>query len=181
VKRYVAIALGLIAALSALGRSAVAHDHRPPLKALLTIGNDSSRGRPVSYGWIRPDRNDDRFCMATFADGFGWPRARAYVAEETTGSILLPKSAPPLEVRFVAYLDGHSSGPHGPSVPLPYVLRPATLETQPTAWTLDFMLPRTEEFFLELEAAWRDEEGCTQEPDLGEQYVMWRWRLRAEQ
>lgn len=63
---------------------------------------------------------------------------------------------------------------------VPYVLKPDPSPVEPRRWRLVFFPPPSEVVFLELEASWRDEDGCPGLKDLGEQYVAWRFKLRQQ-
>lgn len=175
-RRVVSIVAAALLA-STLPGVATADDHRPP-KAVLRLDQHTQPGRISHFTWLRATPDPDE-CIADFADGFGWLRALRYKGEPRQAVIRLHKAAPPLEVRFEAWLETDPQGnPAGPAVPIPYALQPRPSPLAPERWDISFTPPPTAHLFLELEASWRDEDGCTDATDFGEQFVVWRFKLR---
>ncbi|MGH2747165.1 MAG: hypothetical protein ACRDKB_04505 [Actinomycetota bacterium] len=176
-KRVAALAVGALLAATLPG-VAGADDHVPP-RAVLRVDDHTQRGRLSHSTWLRATPDPDE-CIAVFADGLGWPQALAYDSTYTPqAAITLHKSAVPVEVRLEAWIESDGQGnPVGPALRLPYVLRADPSPFDPRRWTLVFAPPPSDVVFLELEASWRDEDGCTDFTDLGEQYGAWRFKLR---
>lgn len=159
---------------------ATADDHRPP-RATLHVGDATQRGRTHhADGWTKRS-NEPGFCDASFATSFPrFPKAlRHSPGQEIV--VRLHKKAPPVEVEAQRWprIDkkGHAAGT---PTPLPWMLRPRLIQGSIRAWEVVVLPPVVDgHLYLDIGAYWRDEDGCSQEPDLGGQYAGWMFHLRG--
>lgn len=175
-RRLVGVSFLLVGALAA---PAAADDHRPPRATLHTAG-EIQKGRIYhADGWSRPTK-EPGFCDATFAHGF--PKFRSAVSHSPGDEIVvrLHKKAMPLEVEAQRWprVDekGHAAGT---PTPLPWLLRPHPAQGDVRTWEVVVLPPVVDgHLYLGIGAYWADEDGCTQQPDLGSQYAAWTFHLR---
>jgi hypothetical protein len=171
----------VLAALSlSLGSSASAHDHRAPRASLRVAGQVQGGLQYHADGWARQS-NEPGFCVVTFATGF--PKFRKAltleVGDETV--VRLHKKAMPLELEVQRWPRVDKSGrAAGTPSPLPWTLRPHIVDGEVRAWEVTILAAATEgHVYLGVGAYWPDEDGCSQQPDLGSQYAAWTFHLVA--
>jgi hypothetical protein len=72
---------------------------------------------------------------------------------------------------------GHASGT---PTPVPWVLHPNVVSGSVRSWDLEIVPPLIEgHLYLGIGAYWADEDGCSQQPDLGSQYAGWTFHAIA--
>jgi hypothetical protein len=173
-----AVLAAVVLACVVSGPSALGHDHRRPTSVLLS-GEERQRGEVLRSGWIRPF--DERMCVVTFADfPPSFPDPVPYEVGEQA-RIRLRKPAAPTYVELLAWkrVDGNGRV-KGEPIPIPFHLQPRVENGEIRAWDAVFTLPPGQKhFYLLATADWRDEEGCVPEPDIGGQYVTWKFHLAA--
>ena len=157
-----------------------AGDHRAP-RATLHVGNLAQDGRlHHADGWA--ERSEEpRFCDVSFATGF---RKFGKPLRHTPGQeiiVRLHKKAPPVEVEVLRWPRVDEKGrPAGSPTPLPWLLRPWLVQGSIQGWEVVVLPPIVNgHLYLDVGAYWRDEDGCYQEPDLGNQYAAWTFHLRG--
>ncbi|MFN2388300.1 MAG: hypothetical protein ABR575_01640 [Actinomycetota bacterium] len=176
------LAATMLVATVALGSAtpAAARDHRAP-RATLRVRGDVQKGHlHHSDGWARRTK-DPRFCEGTFGHGF---RAFRKPLRHNPGdeiAVRLHKQARPEEVEVLRWPrvdeNGHATGT---PTPLPWLLRPLVVQGDIRAWEVVVLPPHVDgHLYLDVGAYWRDEDGCYQEPDLGNQYAAWTFHLRG--
>lgn len=176
-RRLLAALLGCALLGGVLAPPAAADDHRPP-SAVLRLGEDAQRGRPLHSGWLV--RASERFCdFKTRSALPSFPRALHY-APGDVASVLLREESTPLDVTVTAWRAVDSKGrPTGEAEPVPAVVVPVMAGSGAEAWEVRFAPPAGPHLYLAVEAHWADEEGCAQAPDLGSQYASWTFHLAA--
>ena len=174
--RVVGMILGILLVASGVAR---AHDHRAPRSALLLEGG-IQKGQRYHADWARPARQEG-FCFVSFAHGFPTPPKALPHALGEPVVVRLYKKAMPLEVEAQRWPRVNRDGmATGTPVPLPWSLRPHEVNGEIRAWDVVIPWPRTlDHLYLGVAGYWRDEEGCSSEPDLGSQYAAWTFHLRA--
>ncbi len=123
---------------------------------------------------------DGKYCKTTvenIRDEF--PAAVKYDGARF-GVVRVRKSAVPVEIEFWAWSEVDEEGrARGESEPVSYTFSPLSDDSgEPIGWKLRFPLPMEGERFWQLTLTWRDEEGCPPQPDLGSQYVAWRFHTK---
>lgn len=159
-----------------LGPAASAHDHRPPSRPVLTIGDARQRGRPISELWLERIDADECEMAAGWSD-ISFPRSVPFESG-SAATVGLRKEAPPVEweIRMWDRVDRRGRV-EGEGHPVPAVLVPGE---GATGWALQFAPdPVTRHAYIRLDVFWQDEEGCSRPPDLGSQTGRWTYHLRA--
>lgn len=175
VRIFVALAAILLTVSVGL---ALAHDHRPP-KSMLFSGESRQAGRTLHYTWIRPYNANS--CLVSFAHGvLRFPKPIPYRIGDQA-RIRLRKPSAPTYVELEAWNRVSKKGrPKGDPTPIPFRLEPHLVDGAIAAWDIVFVLPAGEKHFYMLATAdWPDEDGCHPPPDVGSQYVIWQFHLRA--
>ncbi len=184
-RRATAVSVALIALIViGVGSTAVAHDHRPPPRSVLTTGGREQRGLFFETYWL--SRYDERFCE--LSRGFGEVTFPSSIRHRvgSPAMITLRKASPPREwsLQFWNRVDkgGHPKG--APTV-LPATLAPLPSRTgeAPRAWQLVFVPPvHKRHVYLRVDVFWADEDGCSfSAVDLGDQSASWTYHLRVQE
>ncbi|MGH2740299.1 MAG: hypothetical protein ACRDH6_07460 [Actinomycetota bacterium] len=95
--------------------------------------------------------------------------------------IRFPKHRPPTYLAIEAWrrIDNRAV-PKGTPESLPFVLMPEVVQGRIEAWNALFVATRGwARYYIQASVAWPDEEGCSQQPDLGTQHVDWRFHLKT--
>lgn len=156
--------------------AASAHDHRPPDRPMLSVGEARQKGRPITELWLERIDADECEMAAGWSD-LSFPRGVAF-ERGSTASVRLAKGTPPVEweIRMWERADRHGRV-DGEGRPVPAVLTPSA---GASGWVLHFAPdPVARHAYLRLDVFWQDEEGCSQQPDLGSQSGRWTYHLRA--
>lgn len=159
---------------------AAASDHAVP-RAILKIDDDRQMGSVYDSQWIAPDSEDERFCSTTFESSLNrFPRRTLVFPESVNqGRIRIRKPTRPTEVLLQAWKKVDSKRrPTGDPTAIPFMVSPHIVDNETRAWDITFILPTSTSIYLEIEAGWSDEEGCVPPPDIGSQYVIWRFHAR---
>lgn len=130
---------------------------------------------------MKPDPEDDRFCVTTFTNSLDtFPsRELAIPADATEATVRLRKKAAPTSVHMQRWNRvGRRMQPKGTPSEVPFVLSPHTVDGTVRAWDVTFALPEANRLYLQLEASWPDDEGCVPQPDTGSQHATWRFNAR---
>jgi hypothetical protein len=160
-----AILAGVTLAIAAA--PSLAHDHQPP-RVDLKIGGKVTTGVTLGFHWERPAA-DPGGCIATDADAVGtYGRslhidARPYIGQIRLFKVERPKS---LSLRAWAALDPEGY-PAGPSTRIPLKLHAVRRSGVIRWWRATFRVTTDADLPLELNAAWRDVEGCGGDEYLG--------------
>ena len=177
--RSVVVAALALATLLWLIAPTHAHDHVGP-RAVLVSSEASQPGRSYHSDWIRATR-DGRACVLSGGSGIlRVPKAVAHEAREAV-IVRLHKPALPREVEVRRWPRVDEQGMvTGDPTPVPFSLKPHVVDGTTRAWDV-VVAPRlqAEHIYLDVAGYWADENGCSQEPDLGSQYKAWLFHLRT--
>jgi hypothetical protein len=160
----------LIVSLAALGGAAAvwAHDHRVP-RASLHVNGQVKRLSPWSASWTR--RTGPNECVAWVADGVPNFRPIADVHLHSTPRIVFRKEQRPSNVHVL--VDDHlRNGYLADAERLEVVLRKGHRGDR-RVWIAKFRARVPDRLFVDIEARWRDVEGCG-----GHESASWDLRLR---
>ena len=159
----------MVAALSFGTLPATADDHRPP-DIVLRTGGEKQDGHPLYYTW---KRSDGEFCVIEHADGFyEWPRRLLYDAG-AKARIRFKKDERPQDVFIRDYRDvGRNGVPRGRPRHVDYRLRRREVGER-VFWEAVFRRQQLGHHYLEVQAQWRDVDGC------GLQEILVTFHLKA--
>lgn len=172
-----ALAILLMSLPMRLGQT---HDHREP-RATAWVGNESQAGWIVHSSWTRAaDRPG--LCTTGGMHGSGaFPRrAIRYEWMSDVPTVRLHKPDPPVGWLAHAWTEVTKKGrPRGEPQEVRAALVPRIVDGKVTGW--EVRLPQLAEghWYLRLEVSWRDEDGCMPQPDMGSQYMIWAFHIRA--
>jgi hypothetical protein len=152
---------------------ASAQDHRAP-RVTLRTGGHHERGIVWSQSWTH---RDGRFCAGVIADGVPIYPHRAVPWDQSDKiHILFWKDQRPrhVAIRYYRRLDENRYGA-GRSRRLDFKLHSARPKGR-RIWIAVFRGPRVKRLFLDVNAQWRDEEGCDGPESMN---VLWHLRDRS--
>jgi hypothetical protein len=146
---------------------ALAHDHEPP-RVDLKIDGRVTKGVTLGYNWERPTGNPGE-CVSTIADASGMYGPPLHVLGGThTGQVRLFKQQRPKRLSLYAWSALDADGyPIAPYRRVPLKLRAVRRSGVIRAWRATFRVDIDLDLPLELNAEWRDVEGCGGRESLG--------------
>jgi hypothetical protein len=165
-RSMVVLALGALVALGA-GAAVWAHDHRVP-RANLHVNGLVKRLSPWSVSWVRRDGSG---CVAEDRDGTPTFRPIANVHLHSTPRIVFRKEQRPRRVHVLA-ADHLQNGYLAQAERLEVRLRKSHREGR-RVWIAKFRARVPARLFVDIDAHWRDVEGCG-----GGESASWDFRLR---
>jgi hypothetical protein len=158
--------LGVLVALGA-GAAVWGHDHRVP-RANLHVNGQVKRLQPWSFSWVH---RDGPACVSEEGDGVPSFRPIAEVHLHSTPRIVFRKEQRPRRVRAVAD-DRLEHGYLADARRLDVRLRKSHRDGR-RVWIAKFPARVRARLFVDVEAHWRDLEGCG-----GDESASWDFRLR---
>lgn len=175
-------------------RDVAAHDHKVP-QAFLEVEGQRQPGYLFQSVWRYPSPKKwkgQTLCATPFSDSISdFPHKVVVLDGSAVATIRLIKKHVPtglelIEWRKVRRNPHCSSGCHQPAgspSPLAFSLMPVTRGDEIRAWNVVFPVADVGRHYIQLRAAWPDEEGCHFPPpdlNLDTQYAIWRFFIEVE-
>lgn len=162
-------------ALAVGASAAMGHDHRPP-PAELRGGGQALKLGYWTYSWDRSI--GDGWCATTHADGIPAYKPRLLVKRRRSlPRVFFHKGQRPERVSLYQYRRLRNGHPVGDGRRLSVDLLPQHQDGEILGWAVRFRASVPDRRFYEIEARWRDEEGCLSEQSVNASFRLVRTAL----